>query len=67
MENKTKYRDQILKWEQDMHALRKKYRSTPVGYQSGQQETEAENSLKTLENRVAETKKLKLQNPPPYG
>lgn len=64
MENKTKYRDQILKWEQDMHALRKKYRSTPVGYQSERQETEAENSLKTLENRVAETKKLKIQNPP---
>ncbi len=64
MENKTKYRDRILKWEQDMHALRKKYRSTPVGYQSERQETEAEASLKTLENSIAETKKLKIQNPP---
>ena len=64
MENKTKYGDQMLKWEQDMHALRKKYKGTPVGYQSELQEAEAEDSLKTLEERIAETKKLKILNPP---
>lgn len=64
MENRSKYRERILKWEQDMHGLRQKYRNTPVGYQSTQQEAENEAALKNLEETVAETGKLRLLNPP---
>lgn len=64
MENKTKYREQMLEWERNIHALRKKYRNTPVGYQNTQQETESETSLKKLEAGIAETKKIKILNQP---
>lgn len=64
MENKTKYREQVLGWERNIHALRKKYRNTPVGYQSTQQEAESETSLKKLEAGIAETKKSKILNQP---
>lgn len=64
MENKTRYREQVLEWERNIHALRKKYRNTPVGYQSIQQETGSEASLKKLEAEIAETKKRKILNQP---
>ena len=64
MENKTRYREQVLEWERNIHALRKKYRNTPVGYQSIQQETGLEASLKKLEAEIAETKKRKILNQP---
>lgn len=64
MENKTKYREQVLGWERNIHALRKKYRNTPVGYQNTQQEAESETSLKKLEAGIAEIKKSKILNQP---
>ena len=64
MVNKIKYRDQVLEWEQNLHELRRKYKNTPVGYQSTRQEISSENILKKLEETFAESKKIKLMNPP---
>lgn len=64
MENEISYREQTLRWEQNMHALRKKYRNTPVGYRNGEQEILEEERLKNFAERLEESRKVKLMNPP---
>ena len=64
MENETSYRNCLFHWEQNMHNLRRKYRNTPVGYQEIRQERETEDHLRDFREKLAESRKMKILNPP---